>query len=68
MRNEEIKFRAWDTFRKRMTYEPIVSDRIDGGVTSVVMINHAIDCSDDVFMQYTGLKDKHGKDIYEGCT
>ncbi|KKL94791.1 hypothetical protein LCGC14_1861110 [marine sediment metagenome] len=60
----EIKFRAWDLFGKQMVYTD------DFG---------HLDCSDMVpfwksaqanewqeIMQYTGLKDKNGKEIYEG--
>ena len=62
--NREIKFRAWNG--KKITYTPIVSDGTDGGETSTVMLNEAIECYDYILMQYTGLKDKNGKEIYEG--
>lgn len=62
--NRTIKFRAWDG--KKMNYQPIVSDGTDGGETSRVMINEAIECFDYMLMQFTGLHDKNGKEIYEG--
>jgi uncharacterized phage protein (TIGR01671 family) len=62
--NREIKFRSWDG--KRMITDPIISDGSDGGETSRVKLNEAIGCYDYELMQYTGLKDKNGKEIYEG--
>ena len=60
----EIKFRAWDTVNKQMYARPFIIDQsgrvffhYDGGGQ---IQKHL------VLMQYTGLKDKNGKEIYEG--
>jgi len=47
----EIKFRIWDELTKKMTY-----------------VNHYTPNTRPkyIWMQYTGLKDKNGKEIYEG--
>jgi uncharacterized phage protein (TIGR01671 family) len=55
--NREIKFRAWDG--KEMRYDGLMV-RIDGaGVASNKPEAYEL-------MQSTGLKDKNGKEIYEG--
>ena len=55
----EIKFRAW--FDGKMDYDP----NVDGGPYGLE-VNDIFDIKHKPYMQYTGLKDKDGKDIYEG--
>jgi len=53
MKKEDLKFRAWLYIDGTMQYESIFGAEKFGGR----------DCE---IMQYTGLKDKNGKEIYEG--
>jgi uncharacterized phage protein (TIGR01671 family) len=65
--NREIKFRAWNPDDNRMEY-PLVFATCNDGVfkplISCVDGNRAY--KDYPIMQSTGLKDKNGKDVYEG--
>lgn len=68
--NREIKFRVWDVENKEMleVQELDFEPTFYGGRIAIRpdQYNDYFDTEDMILMQYTGLKDKNGKEIYEG--
>ena len=68
--NREIKFRAWDIENKEMlkVQELDFEPTFYGGRIAIRpdQYNDYFDTEDMILMQYTGLHDENGKEIYEG--
>jgi len=62
----EIKFRAWNIGGKIMNYSIAGLYPSEYGIAVQVNGSRDINSINYVLLQYTGLKDKNGKEIYEG--